>query len=266
MVKAAREAKMHTSWLNPDEDYESALTGFVDQVLIGPAAALFLRDVQSLVRRLEGPGMCNALAQTVLRLTVPGVPDTYQGTELWDDSLVDPDNRRPVDFKARQGSLRQFRTGRAGRNGGAVPRNLWAERRDGRIKQYLLWRLLHLRRERPDVFLRGCYVPLAIAGERAAHVLAFARVLEGQMLLVAVPRLTSLLEQIRGGPPLAEVWENTRVDLAGVVPDGGGALNWRNVLSGERLRQKGRTLDCTDLFADLPVAVLSYRSRSIIFR
>ncbi len=266
MVKAAREAKTHTSWLNPDEEYENALTGFVDQVLDGPAATPFLRDVHSFVRLVNSPGICNALAQTVLRLTMPGVPDTYQGTELWDDSLVDPDNRRPVDFSARTANLREFRRRRTPLDQEVFLQTLCANRFDGRIKQYLLWRLLHLRRENPEVFLRGGYSPLMIEGEWATHVLAFVRVWGERIVLVAVPRLTSGLEPARAAPPLAEAWGNTRVDLAGMVPDGGGSLDWRNVLSGERIRQTRHGLDCAALFADLPVAVLSYPSRSTIFR
>lgn len=266
MVKAAREAKTHTSWLNPDEDYENALTGFVDQVLAGSAATPFLRDLQSLVRRLERPGVCNALAQMVLRLTMPGVPDTYQGTEAWDDSLVDPDNRRPVDFSARRANLREFRRRRTARDQEVFLQTLCASRSDGRIKHYLLWRLLYLRGENPEVFLKGSYVPLMIEGGQAVRVLAFARVLGDRIVLVAVPRLTSALEPARACLPLAEAWGDTRVDLSGLGLDGDSGLNWWNALTGDRVRQTGCALECAALFADLPVAVLSYASRFVICR
>lgn len=266
MVKAAREAKTHTSWINPDEEYENALTGFVDQVLDGPAATPFLRDVQALVHRLEKPEVCNALAQTVLRLTMPGVPDTYQGTELWDDSLVDPDNRRPVDFNTRTANLQEFRRRRTACDQEVFLQALCANRSDGRIKHYLLWRLLHLRRENSEVFLRGSYVPLMIEGGQAVSILAFARVLGDRIVLVAVPRLTSGLESARACLPLAEVWANTRVDLSGLRLDEAGGLHWWNALTGDRVRRTEHALDCATLFADLPVAVLSYASRFVICR
>jgi len=258
MVKAAREAKTHTSWLNPDDAYESALTGFVAQVLDGPAAAPFLRDVQSFVRTLAGPGTCNSLAQMVLRLTMPGVPDTYQGTELWDDSLVDPDNRRLVDFRVRTENVRTFKRINAGQDLRAFVRGLCTKRWDGRLKHYLLWRLLRLRRENPDLFLRGRYLPLEVEGAQTERVLAFARVLGDQAVVVALPRLISALEVPENGFPPASAWQDTSVLVAApAMPECFASKGWQNIFTAEDVSVTFSGLACANLFADLPAAVLS---------
>ncbi|HDQ41299.1 MAG TPA: malto-oligosyltrehalose synthase [Desulfonatronum sp.] len=257
MVKAAREAKTHTSWLNPDEDYEGALTGFVSRILENRAAAPFLRDVQDFTQILAGPGTCNALAQMVLRLTIPGVPDTYQGTELWDDSLVDPDNRRPVDFRARNNNVQKFLGTLEKKSLGGLARELAAAWRDGRLKHFLLWRLLRLRKSGPDLFLRGQYIPLKVAGAYAEHVLAFARLLDDQAVVVALPRLIHSLGATEQGFLLAAAWKDTVVDGVGALPEGFAGRSWSNMFTGDVVSGKDFGFACADLFARLPVAVLA---------
>src|SRR5262249_39379767 len=160
LVKALREAKLETSWLEPNEDYEQACLDFLEGLLDRDRSASFIGDVTAFLREIAPYAMQNSLAQTVLKLTAPGIPDIYQGTELWDLSLVDPDNRRPVDFGCRREMLR------------AGPRS-WAEMRahwqDGQIKLHVIARILALRRELPDLFAQGSYEPLAVTGQAAGH-------------------------------------------------------------------------------------------------
>ncbi|MBX9625316.1 MAG: malto-oligosyltrehalose synthase, partial [Gemmataceae bacterium] len=169
--KAVREAKVHSSWINPDEGYEAAVAGFVDAILNPAESGEFLADLRGFVGRVGFFGRVNSLAQTVIRCTAPGVPDTYQGTEGWDFSLVDPDNRRPVDYAARQRWLKEL-DGQAGGDGGLrrLAAGLAADLADPRAKVFAVSRALRLRRDHPDLFARGDYLPLAAEGAKANHV------------------------------------------------------------------------------------------------
>jgi (1->4)-alpha-D-glucan 1-alpha-D-glucosylmutase len=221
--KAAKEAKVHTSWVDPDPAYDRALRIFVER-LYGNEA--FQADLGTFAASLVMPGRVNSLAQTALRLTCPGVPDTYQGTELWDLSLVDPDNRRPVDWELRRRLLDEV--------GGLGPAEAWARPDEGLPKLLLLQRLLGLRRRRPEPFA-GTYEPVWAEGERAAHVVAFVR---GGEVLTAVPRLVMGM----GGD-----WADTTLTL----PPG----RWADGLGGGGLEFEG-TVAAAELLAPFPVAVL----------
>jgi (1->4)-alpha-D-glucan 1-alpha-D-glucosylmutase len=224
MEKAAREAKEHTSWTRQDAAYEEALRRFVDGVLDDE---VFRRDLAELVAPLVEPARVGSLAQTLIQLTAPGVPDVYQGSELWDLSLVDPDNRRPVDFALRRSLLGALR--------GARAEDVLARSEEGLPKLWLVARALDLRRRRPELFGASSeYRPLAAQGARAGHVVAFLR---GGGAITVVPRLLLRL----GGD-----WRDTRVD----VPSG----RWRNVLTGDAAR--GGAVPAPDLFARFPVALL----------
>ena len=207
MLKAARESKHRTSWTAPDQDYEQALEAFVRAVLDPARSAEFLADAAAFQARIAVAGALNGLAQTLLRLTVPGVPDLYQGTEFWDLSLVDPDNRRPPDWEARRRALE---------TGGEAARaeELLANWRDGRIKQHVLAATLRLRDRRCALFALGDYGPVAAEGPRADRVVAFTRRHEGCTMLVVVPRLAAPFLD-RASEPLvpAEAWEGTRLRL-----------------------------------------------------
>jgi (1->4)-alpha-D-glucan 1-alpha-D-glucosylmutase len=261
MIKAAREAKISTSWLNPDEDYEQALADFTTQVLDpGPTAAPFLRDVQEFVTKLAVPGACNALTQMILRLTMPGAPDNYQGTELWDDSLVDPDNRRPVNFTDRWDGLREFQAAQAEEYQKDYVTSLKRTWHDGRIKQYVQWRLLTLRRAHPELFLSGNYVPLEVSGTKANNILAFARTHRPhgrQAVIVALPRLALDLCPPDGGFPTDESWSATTIALNTALPKTGKEGHWRNRFTGRSLSPSDGVLTAAELFADLPWAVLT---------
>jgi len=229
--KALREAKRWTRWTSPNEPYEDACEDFLRSLLSGEDAA----ELAAFARYIAVPGAANGLAQTVLRLTTPGVPDLYQGTEYWDLSLVDPDNRRPVDFAARSASLERE----------PAPEDALAGWRDGVLKQTVILRLLCLRRDDPELFARGTYQPLSASGTAADHVLAFVREHRGRRLLVAVARHTA--EWLAGAdtPAIpADRWDGTTLPL----PQG----QWRNVL-GEGTRAGGET-EAVGVFGSLPVA------------
>lgn len=234
LLKALREAKANTSWLEPNADWEEAVRGYVAAGFTLLAQPDGLPAFHTLARRVAEAGAVNGLAQVVLQLTSPGVPDIYQGNELWDFSLVDPDNRRPVDFGRRERALAELEAG-------AEPAACWAHWPDGRIKLAVTQRLLACRREQEDLFARGAYEPVAVRGEHAERVIAYRRVLPDRSLLVVVPRGSAAL----GFPPVGERWGTTALDL----PD----ATWRDVLSG---REVAGELRLRDLLAQLPCAVL----------
>jgi (1->4)-alpha-D-glucan 1-alpha-D-glucosylmutase len=247
-IKASREAKTRTSWTNPDPAYEAALEGFVRTILDPQRSPGFLASVHAGARSLAATGLTNSLAQAVLKATAPGVPDTYQGTEFWDLSLVDPDNRRPVDFEARAAALRALdETLASGLPREKLAAELLANWRDARIKLYILSTLLRYRlaADWPD----GAYDPLEPLGQRAEHVVAYARA----ETIVIVPRLPRTLSG--EDPPLGGVWGSTVLALG---PRANRA--YREILSGRTIAavdRDGRSvLPLAEALAVLPVAVL----------
>ncbi|HKZ04791.1 MAG TPA: malto-oligosyltrehalose synthase [Methylomirabilota bacterium] len=263
MEKALHEAKLHTSWINPNEPYDAAVREFVARTLDPRVSDAFLEDFGALQRRVSHYGIFNSLSQTVLRLACPGAPDTYQGTEVWDLSLVDPDNRRPVDHARLAAMLEALERAASapGHGPGKLARELATAREDGRIKLYVTARVLGCRRTHPGLFSAGGYVPLGGAGEKSAHCFAFSRQSGEIWAVVAVPRLLTRLAPSPPQAPLGpEVWGDTRVDVS-ALPD----LHWENLFTGERLsastRGEQRALAAADLFRDFPVAVLLAHSR-----
>jgi (1->4)-alpha-D-glucan 1-alpha-D-glucosylmutase len=234
MTKAMREAKVLSSWTSPNEAYETAVTGFVAKVV---AHRPFLEDFLPFQAKVARFGLINSLAQTLLRLTAPGVPDTYQGQELWDFSLVDPDNRRPVDYGRRRALLDTIRRQP---NAGGLIEHLT----DGRAKLFVTWRVLTLRREQPGLFTTGTYEPIhAIGGAKSAHAFAFAR-RHGDLAAVAIiPRLPATL----GGDGEVK-WGDAMLAL----PRG----EWRNVFTGASLDATDGATPLAALLADFPVALL----------
>jgi (1->4)-alpha-D-glucan 1-alpha-D-glucosylmutase len=258
MEKATREAKTHTSWIHPDADYDRAIANFVERVLDENASRPFLDDFRAFQQRISQCGLMNSLAQTLLKLTAPGVPDTYQGTEVWDFSLVDPDNRRLVDYSCRQKMLKQMQADLSDQaHMRQVARDLLATRADGRIKMYVTLLALHCRRDNPELFANGQYVPLKTAGEKGAHLFSFARNAGDQSAIVAVPRQIAQLTHGTSEPPLGlDTWADTHLCLDGVPP----GLRWRNVFTGSHVvpvDSKGNSvLAASDLMADFPVVLL----------
>jgi (1->4)-alpha-D-glucan 1-alpha-D-glucosylmutase len=245
MKKALAEAKVHTSWINPEAEYEAAVATFIDRVLDPAASPEFLEDLTAFAGRVAFFGRVNSLAQTLVRCTAPGVPDTYQGTEAWDLVLVDPDNRRPVDFAARAAWLNDL----AGEGRAAEP----ARRPDDpRIKLFVTASALRCRRDRPDLFARGGYVPLLAEGEKAAHAFAFLRTSGAGAAATVVPRLPAgLVPDADRLPVGADVWGNTAL----ILPAGSG-VRWRNVLTGEVHDVADGRLPLARALAAFPVALL----------
>jgi (1->4)-alpha-D-glucan 1-alpha-D-glucosylmutase len=266
MEKATREAKVHTSWINPASDYDAAVRQFVAAALDGNPKNRFLADFRQFHERIVDWGLYNALSQLLLKLTSPGVPDIYQGQELWDFSLVDPDNRRPVDFAQRRKMLAGLRKD-AGRNDRSLPslaRQLVQSPRDPRLKLFVTWRALQFRRQHGELFRLGDYTPLEVEGAKERHVCAFARRLSasgdagGQIAIVIVPRLIAQLtppadDSLPAPPPLGTaVWTDTRITLDGDWPT---TLN--NAFTGRDCPLADSHLTLADALADFPVALLT---------
>jgi (1->4)-alpha-D-glucan 1-alpha-D-glucosylmutase len=260
MIKSVKEAKLHTSWLTPNQEYEDAVARFVERTLGGPGAAKFLSVFQQFHRRLAPAGMVNALAQVALKIGSPGVPDFYQGTELWDLSLVDPDNRRAVDFDLRSSLLAEMEdilslesAERAAAVGKLV--NDWGT---GHVKLFVTAVGLRLRRQWPELFLTGRYVPLTTESTVDGELVAFARILDAHAAIFVVPRLCARLSTSSRPLPLGgDAWKTSRVmlppDLAGRVfrheitggeiqPMAAGAQSW--VFAGQ-------------VFETIPVGILT---------
>jgi (1->4)-alpha-D-glucan 1-alpha-D-glucosylmutase len=261
MQKAAREAKVHTSWIDEDQAYGGAVTRFVEQTLGGRTAARFLRSFAPFVRDVARAGMVNSLAQLVLKLASPGVPDFYQGTELWDLSLVDPDNRRDVDFAHRRQTLAellpQILSIEDGRAGGPAFSDLLDHWEDGRIKLFITAIGLRFRRRHAAVVLDGAYAPLQPDGPASDHLVAFARHHASGTLLAVAPRLVASLTADGRTLPLGEsTWTSTRI----LLPDTLQSMHYRHLMTGETIpvtREPDRSvIAVADLFRTSPVALL----------
>jgi (1->4)-alpha-D-glucan 1-alpha-D-glucosylmutase len=243
LLKAEREAKLHTHWTAQDQDYETACNTLVDDMLLSDEYVSVRRDLRAAARKLDVAGALNGLVAATLHFTAPGIPDLYQGTEYWDQSLVDPDNRRAVDYRARKETLDQ------------VPdfRLLLHRYRDGVIKQQLIYRLMQLRKAWTDLFTKGSYDAVPVAGPMQAHVLAFVRRHGNQQLFVAVPRLCAKHMQDAHLPLIDPyVWTDTHIDVFG----GDSACTFVDVFTYRKhdLKSDGWRVD--ELFDELPFAVL----------
>lgn len=237
--KALREAKLQSSWSAPNEAYENAAQAFTEKLLTSAEGELLRAALSKTVNSIAAAGALNGLAQTLLRMTVPGVPDLYQGNELWDFSLVDPDNRRPVDYPARAQALQAQ----------SAPAELLAKWRDGRIKQALIAEVLNLRAEHAELFRRGTYQALEVLGSQAHNVLAFAREHEGKQAVVIVPvRCANLLENSALPQVDALRWGDTRV----VLPFAASETNLKGLFASAAVT-KHRELNVSDALGDVPV-------------
>ncbi len=249
IVKAVREAKVHTAWLKPDSHYEEAYLSFIDRILNPQESSDFWQDFLPFQRRIAFWGMFNSLSQTLVKITLPGVPDFYQGTELWDLNLVDPDNRRPVDFLSRQEVLWDVRQ----RMDNPLPgflQDLLHHKEDGRIKLFLIHKALTARSRRAELFQEGGYKALKTRGRFRDHIVAFARRLGQECALTIVPRFLTRLVQ-EGEDPLGKrIWQDTEVILPREWPD-----TWHNLLTGRMVQGNGH-LFVGEVFEDFPVALL----------
>ena len=256
MIKASREAKSRTSWSDRSKDYEDALTQFVYALLEPRDGNFFLNEVKAAQQRIARFGILNSLSQTLCKLTAPGVPDIYQGNDLLDFSLVDPDNRRPVDYARRARLLAELEA-----HGAADPnfaRALFSDLADSRAKLYVTWRTLQFRKAHPALFDRGEYLPADVVGVRASHLCAYARRCGSEAILVVIPRLYARLLGEREQLPLGErIWGDTAIELPQDLPGG----HWRNVFDGVGIgaqsRSGGHFVPVSQVLANFPVALLA---------
>jgi (1->4)-alpha-D-glucan 1-alpha-D-glucosylmutase len=254
MIKAAREAKVHTRWINPCPEHEAALLAFVEAILEDTPDNAFLQDFRKFQARLAYYGALHSLSQLLLKITSPGVPDFYQGTEFWDFSLVDPDNRRPVDFHERPRLLQDLKR-RDTKNPEALIRELLRHWQQGGIKLYLTYKALNFRKTHPDLFLQGDYLPLATLGPQGKNVVAFARRRENLWVVVVVGRLFSKILAAEEPYFHQNVWGENFLNLPPEAPG-----EWLNIFTGEKLKtreqQRSRSLPLDHLLRHLPVTLL----------
>ncbi len=263
MEKATHEAKVHTSWINPNADYDDALRQFVGRILDPAVSAEFLADFVAFQGRIRRYGFFNGLAQCLLKIAAPGTPDTYQGTELWDFNLVDPDNRRPVDYDQRRRRLNELleRSRELGSRG-ELAAELVETMADGRIKLYVTALSLRCRQAHPGLFSSGSYTPVEAVGPRAEHVFSFIRRDDERAALVAVPRLVAKLQPDAADLPHGPaVWGETMLPVPEELAD----RSWHSLFTGEvlttREHQGGHTLSAAQVFGRFPVALLLDQSQ-----
>ena len=253
MIKAVREAKVFTNWLSPNSDYESTLIRFLGSILDSTGQNDFLEDFLTFEKEIAYYGALNSLAQVLLKITSPGIPDFYQGTELWDFSLVDPDNRRPVDFKTRTALLDELAQ-LEGQGQEPLVQQLLDSWQDGMVKLYVTYKGLNVRKSYSEVFQDGEYVPLQVKGHRQEHVCAFMRRTQAGCALVVVPRLLARLIRVGTMPVGRDTWGENQLLLSENTPS-----RWVNAFTGEKIevnKAKNRLAICEILHA-FPVALLS---------
>ena len=258
MTKAVHEAKVNLSWINDDPAYVEALQLFIERILTPGTRGRpnsFLEQIQAFIPAVALFGAINSLAQRLLMITAPGNPDIYQGTELWDFSLVDPDNRRPVDYELRRRLLSDLDRKAESGNLVGLCAGLLDQYQDGRIKLWTTMQALRFRREHRELFQVGRYTPLQALGPKQEHVIAFSREHQSHVVIVAVPRFSSMVTAGAIRPPLGEVWEQTELPVPPRTPE-----FLENVFTGEKIRvTPKRTLLGSELFGHFPIALLAGR-------
>ncbi len=248
LLKSVREAKLHTAWLRPDTAYEEGFLEFVDKVLEPSESNQFMQEFLPFQKWVTGYGIFNSLSQTLLKYTAPGVPDTYQGTELWDLSMVDPDNRRPVDYQQRISFLNDIKE-KAQTDVLKLIDELFSNKEDGRIKLFLTYRVLQARKENLAVFQKGDYLTLDVSGKFKDHIVAFARSDGNKMSIAIAPRfLTSLVQP--GEYPLGKQWDDTYLQLPSAAPSA-----WKDAITSQMIQADG-TLQIGKALKHFPVALL----------
>src|SRR5438552_2847973 len=241
MAKALHEAKINTSWIQPNEDWDAAMRDFVAKILDNSPRNKFIPAFLPVAKEIAYLGVINSLTQTLLKLTSPGVPDIYQGSEIWDYSLVDPDNRRPVDYAQRREMLETLET--------AKPDELMHAWPDGRIKMFLTQRVSQFRRKHTELFQYGEYLPLTPSGTFAECCVSFAREREDQWIIVIAPRLSSHV----GFPPIGESWKDTIVELPETLP----LAHAHDLFTCRPIPVQGRRVKLADAMSTLPFAVIT---------
>jgi len=255
MLKAVREAKIHTAWLEPDHQYEDACINFTEQILDTSKPNEFLRTFIPFQRKVAYYGILNSLSQTLIKVTSPGVPDFYQGAEMWDLNLVDPDNRRPVDFGIRKSLLSNIKE-EAQTGLFSLVSSLLRSREDGRIKLFVIWMGLKARNLHPQVFREGKYIPLEVVGKFRDHVVAFARNHRKNWAVTVTPRFLVTLVSNGEYPLGTEVWHDTHM----LLPKGS-PMEWNNMLTGE-IVGNSNPVRISEVLHRFPVALLLAEERA----
>ncbi len=246
MEKAIKEAKIHSSWINPNKTYDQGVLQFIDNIL--KPGSPFIQQFEPFYHKISRLGMLNSLSQALLKLTSPGVPDIYQGTELWDFSLVDPDNRRPVDYDLRKRMLSEADAENSLKNALMQPEN-------GMLKLLLISSVLKLRKKHSELFAAGNYIPLEVAGPLADNVIAFARTYQNNAIIVIAGRFFTEFMADFDKYQDHEKWQQTQIDL----PESLQKTSFCNVLSGEYANLEKSRLTCANLGSVLPLAILESR-------
>ncbi len=257
IVKATREAKVNTSWISPNTMYEDTLMNFIETILSNVSGNKFLKDFQTFQKKISHYGMFNSLSQTLLKITSPGVPDFYQGTELWDFSLVDPDNRRPVDYSVRTRMLKELIQNEQEMPLSELAKELTINKDNGKIKLYLIYKALNYRKTNRDLFQSGDYSPISAMGERADTICSFVRKFGNSVALVVAPRFfTKLIQQPEGLPFGKEVWKDSVI----VIPSEEAGMKYRNIFTGENItpvrHNETTALYLAEIFTNFPVALM----------
>jgi len=254
IIKAVRESKIHTEWLKPDSAYEGAFTGFVEKLLDDTPENTFLEEFRKFQQQIVPAGILNSLSQTLLKMTSPGIPDFYQGSELWNLHLVDPDNRRAVDYSEREKILRRLKK-KETKGVAHLWKELFENKEDGRVKLYLIYRILHTRAEYRTLFEQGKYVPLKISGARKNHVVAFARKANKVWAVTAVPRFPLSLTDEGEIPFGKSVWQDTAIEIPDRIPA------WKDHITDSPV-DGSEELSVASLFKNYPGALLIGQSES----
>ncbi|TVM00073.1 MAG: malto-oligosyltrehalose synthase [Candidatus Brocadia sp. WS118] len=257
LVKALREAKVNSSWINPNTNYENLLMHFIEAILNNTRRNKFLKDFLTFQKKISHYGMYNSLSQTLLKITSPGIPEFYQGTELWDFSLVDPDNRRPVDYDMRIKMLDELKRNESEMALPELCRELALNKDNGKTKLYLIYKALNYRKANREIFERGEYAPLEAMGEKAMNVCSFVRKLGNSRLLIVVPRFfTRLIQQPDVLPLGKDVWKDSYIILSHEETE----KKYQNIFSGEiatTIRHKEAiVLYLSEIFTHFPVALM----------
>ncbi|MBL1173619.1 MAG: malto-oligosyltrehalose synthase [Pantanalinema sp. GBBB05] len=249
MIKAIREAKVHTAWLRPDQAYEEGYLKFVEQVLADDSSNEFFQVFCQFQQRVAEYGIFNSLSQVILKNTMPGVPDLYQGCELWDLSLVDPDNRRPVDYDQRISYLEEVKL-KIAQDSLALLNELFSSKEDGKIKLFLTTQVLQARKNYFDLFQKGDYQPIKVSGKFANHIVAFSRSYQNQVAIVLIPRFLTQIIQPGEFPLGQEIWQDTQIELNQEMPS-----SWQNAITLQGI-QGSNALLVGEILEHFPVALL----------
>ena len=254
-IKAIREAMVHTRWTEPNRAHEEAVSAFIERILSPQEKSEFLCRVARFAQRISYAGMTNGIGQAVLKIASPGVPDFYQGCELWDRHLVDPDNRSPVDFHVRVDALKGMVDCEEKGKQGGIAGELLSRWPDGHIKLYAIWKSLRCRRQHPELFREGEFLPLEAAGEQSHHLMAFVRRRAEEIAIVVIPKWVANIPMDGDKIAHQEFWKGTKLRIPTDSP-----ASWRNIFTCKNLTAKsdteGQFLAPGELLEDFPVALL----------